>query len=196
MAMASRVDPERMPAVTPDPSTLRELMDRHYDFIWRSLRRLGVPAASVDDATQHVFWVASRKLEAVVAGRDKSFLFGIAVRVASDARRSAERARHHGRELSEQAQEGDVFGERMPLADELLDRKRMRARLDEFLEGLSTELRTAFVLFEGEGMTVPEIADLMGAPVGTVASRLRLARKQFDAMVERLRSAEVRGGET
>jgi RNA polymerase sigma-70 factor (ECF subfamily) len=191
--MASRVEPEPRAVA---PATLRDLIDGHYDFIWRSLRRLGVPSASVDDAAQHVFLIASRKLEAVVPGREKSFLFGVAVRVASDARRSAERARNHGRELTQQAREGEVFGERMPSADELVDRKRMRARLDAFLESLSTELRTAFVLFEGEGLTVPEIADLVGAPVGTVASRLRLARKQFEAMVERLRSAEARGVET
>jgi RNA polymerase sigma-70 factor (ECF subfamily) len=190
MELLSRVDSKRMPAG--GATTVRDLIDLHYEFIWRTLRRLGIPAASVDDATQHVFWTASRKLDAIVPGRAKSFLFGIAVRVASDARRSAQRERERGSELWE-TREADLMGERVPLADELLDRKRMRARLDEFLDELSTEVRTAFVLFEAEGMTVPEIAELIGAPVGTIASRLRLARKQFNAMAERLRSAEARG---
>lgn len=180
-----------MPAST--PAKMHELVVDHFNFIWRSLRRLGVPVASVDDAAQHVFMIASRKLETIVPGREKAFLFGIAVRIASDARRAVKREHEH--ELSNLA-EGHLAGERAPLADELLDRKRMRARLDEFLDGLSYEVRTAFVLTEAEGMTAPEIAELLGVPIGTVASRIRLARKQFNAMVERMRSVNARGGAT
>jgi RNA polymerase sigma-70 factor (ECF subfamily) len=164
----------------------------HFDFIWRSMRRLGVGSASVDDAVQQVFMIAAGKLETILPGRQKSFIFGIAVRVASDVRRAAQRGLEREQQISH-IRESELIADRLPLADELVDRKRMRARLDEFLSGLSSDVRTAFVLFEGEGMTAPEIAALVGAPVGTVASRIRLARKQFDAMVERLRSAEARG---
>jgi RNA polymerase sigma-70 factor (ECF subfamily) len=46
---------------------------------------------------------------------------------------------------------------------------------------------------ELEGMTVPEIADLVGANVNTVYSRLRTARKEFDQALSRLRAAESGG---
>ncbi|SRR5258706_3392367 len=189
--MISSIDAGGLSESTPLPE-MREIVDEHYEFIWRSIRRLGVPMASIDDAAQQVFMIASRKVEAILPGREKAFLFGIALRVASDARRTAQREIEHGRELAD-APESDLVGEGAPLADELLDRKRMRARLDAFLDELSDDVRTAFVLYEGEGMTVPEIAEMVAVPIGTVASRIRLARKQFNAMVERLRLAEQRG---
>jgi RNA polymerase sigma-70 factor (ECF subfamily) len=169
-------------------SRLRSLVDQHFDFVWRSVRRLGVPEGSVDDATQQVFWTASCKLDAIVPGREKAFLFGVAVRVASDARRVASRQLRR-----EGAAEVEAFAHPDPLADELVDRKRMRALLDEFLDELSVEVRTSYVLFEAEGMTVTEIADWLEVPPGTVASRIRLARKRLDALVERVRSASHRG---
>ncbi len=184
---------EVMPRAKPDArARLRALLDQHFDFVWRSVRRLGVTPAFVDDATQQVFWIASRKLDSIVTGREKSFLFSVAVRIASDARRLAKRDLER---KASAACETDLFSHIDPLADELLDRKRMRVLLDDFLDGLSSEVRTAFVLFEAEGMTVAEIADFIDAPQGTIASRLRLARKKLDSLVERLRSAEDRRGE-
>lgn len=169
---------------------LRALVDHHFDFIWRSLRRLGVPPTGVDDAAQQVFLTASQKLELIQPGRERSFLFGVAVRTASDARRSAKRREAH--EISD----GDLLDQQPDpelCPDELLDRKRARARLDEFMDTLSTEVRTAFFLFEGEGMTVPEIADLVGVPVGTIASRLRLARGRLHELIERMKWKAPRG---
>src|SRR5690349_6787345 len=75
---------------------LRALFDTHLAFVWRSLRRLGVPPAATDDAAQEVFLIASRKLGDIELGRERSFLFAIALRVAANARRSFARrdARH------------------------------------------------------------------------------------------------------
>ena len=64
------------------------LMQQHFEFVWRSLRRLGLSGADADDASQEVFLVASRKLEAIAEGRERSFLFGAALKVASTRRRS------------------------------------------------------------------------------------------------------------
>jgi len=53
-----------------------------------------------------------------------------------------------------------------------------------------------FVLFELEGMTTPEIAELIGIPLGTAASRLRRARETFREAASKLgrlqRGPEVR----
>ena len=70
---------------------LRSLLDQHFDFVWRNLRRLGVQEADVDDAAQEVFVVAARKLDQVVPDRERSFLIGTALRVASTYRRSSRR---------------------------------------------------------------------------------------------------------
>jgi len=73
-----------------------------------------------------------------------------------------------------------------PHADELVERKRARALLDEALDSMEDDLRTVFVLFELEEMKTSEIADLLAIPVGTVASRLRRSRDEFQEIMKRL----------
>src|SRR5437016_1477964 len=74
---------------------LRRMMEADFDFVWRALRGLGVPAANADDAAQQVFWIASRKLDAIAAGSERSFLFGTARGIAANARRARLRSREN-----------------------------------------------------------------------------------------------------
>jgi RNA polymerase sigma-70 factor (ECF subfamily) len=159
---------------------LSTMFHHHYDFVWRSVRRLGVAPDAVDDAAQEVFVVASRKLDAIEAGKEKAFLFGTAVRVASDTRRAVQRRRQApASEVVEPVDAG-------PAPDELVDQKRARELLDELVEQLPEDTRPIFVLFELEGLTMAEIASCLELPAGTVASRLRRARELFAAYVARL----------
>jgi RNA polymerase sigma-70 factor (ECF subfamily) len=167
---------------------LRRIVEEHYDFIWRLLRRIGVPADGVDDAAQEVFLVALRKLEAIERGSERSFLFGTALRVASDRRR----ARARSREVPT-ADELDA-ADHAPAPDELTDQRRARQALDEVLDAMADDLRVVFVLYELEGMTSGEIADLIGVPAGTAASRLRRAREEFSRQVKRIRARLGRTG--
>src|SRR4051812_24164258 len=77
-------------------AVLRQLVGLHFDFIWRVLRRLGVGAADVDDAAQQVFIVVAGRLNDLDLSRAREFLFGIALRVAANARRSRQRRREVG----------------------------------------------------------------------------------------------------
>src|SRR5207253_2750509 len=82
-----------------------------------------------------------------------------------------------------------------PGPEEFADRVRLRALLDQILDEMPLEARSAFVLFELEELTIPEIASLLELPVGTVASRLRRARELFHAAALRVRAhAAFRGG--
>jgi len=173
-------------AAQPDPALLRALVTEHFDFVWRSLVRLGVPRADAEDALQQVFLVASRKLRAIEPGRERSFLFGAALRIASRARRTQKRRREvlYG-EPAERQDPG-------PGADELVDRARGRAELEAILDGMPIELRAVFVLFELEQETMAEIAALLELRAGTVASRLRRAREQFQAAVRRAAAGSKR----
>jgi RNA polymerase sigma-70 factor (ECF subfamily) len=157
------------------------MLEEHFDFIWRSLRRLGLSADGAEDAAQQVFMVASRKLEQIPVDRERSFLFGTAMRVASDVRRSAA----YRREVAHADAGLDIPDASSP--DELVDQRRARAMLDQVLDAMDIELRTVFVLFELEEMTTAEIASLVGIPHGTVASRLRRAREEFEAKIARLK---------
>ena len=162
---------------------LRILVQDHFDFIWRSLRRLGVPHTDVDDCAQQVFWVAARKLAIITEGSERAFLFSTALRVASDARRSRVRRR-------EVQQEDDAHQtcDAGPRPDEIADQRRARALLDEVLAQMPLDLRTVFVLFELEEMPTQEIANVLELPTGTVASRLRRAREEFQKLVRRLQA--------
>jgi RNA polymerase sigma-70 factor (ECF subfamily) len=162
-----------------DSARLRAMIDQHFDFIWRQLRRLGLPADVADDAAQQVLIVASRKLHEIAEGRERSFLLGTAIRVASDMRRAT--ARRHEVDGDDASEPADPA----PRADELLDRHRARVVLDEVLAKMDLELRTVFMLFELEEMTMAEIAELLEVPPGTVASRLRRAREQFELALKR-----------
>jgi len=161
---------------------LRAMLAEHYDFTWRLLRRLGLPSDRAEDAAQKVFFVASGRLERIKPGSERSFLFGTALRVASETRRDASSRREDLR--AEPPETADPA----PLADELIDRSRARALLDDILDAMEEDVRVVFVLFELEGLKTVEIAELLGLPMGTVASRLRRAREMFQTMVTRLRA--------
>jgi RNA polymerase sigma-70 factor (ECF subfamily) len=165
------------------------MVSAHYDFVWRSLRRLGVPEVDVDDCAQQVFWVAARKLADVQEASERAFLFSTAMRVASDARRSRTRRR--------EVQEDDAAEAFDPGPDpeQIADRQRARAVLDQVLDALPMDLRAPFVLFELEELPTAEIASMLGVPAGTVASRLRRAREEFQSIVARLKARDdFRGG--
>jgi len=173
------VERESAAAARPD---LRALLDRHHGEIWRVVRRLGVPDAAAEDVAQQVFVIAASKLGAIEKGRERAFLFSVAVRLAANHRRSAafrnERA----------SDELDELLSDTPHAEELLDRKRLRGLLDEVLDSLPQDLRTVLVLFELEELRLDDVARLLDIPRGTAASRLRRAREAFELAAKRVRA--------
>ena len=72
---------------------MRRIIAEHYPFLWRSLRRLGVADAVLEDAGQQVLLVMARRLAEIRVSAERPFLFSAAVRVAADSRRSARRRR-------------------------------------------------------------------------------------------------------
>jgi RNA polymerase sigma-70 factor, ECF subfamily len=74
----------------------------------------------------------------------------------------------------------DTYVSSGPDPEALVEAKQRRARLERALDELPEEQRAVFVLFEVEGMSRREIAELLELPAGTVASRLRRAREHFE----------------
>jgi RNA polymerase sigma-70 factor, ECF subfamily len=158
------------------------LYREHFPFVWRTLRRLGVWPANLDDAAQEVFVVVHRRYAEFRPGTsEKAWLFAIAQRVASDQRRTRRRK-----------------GGLLPLSETVpasgLDPFDQAARNQAsdvvlaFLDGLDDDQRSAFILADLEQMTAKEIADTLGANINTVYYRIAAARKQFAAFVERRRA--------
>lgn len=170
-----------------DEARLRRMLDESFDFIWRSLRRFGLSDDRADDAAQQVFIIASRKLDMIRPDAERSFLFGTAMRVASDMRRSAVARR----EIAHADPAGDL-ADTSSSPDDLIDQRRAREMLDGVLHAMEEDLRAVFVLFELEEMPTAEIAALLAIPPGTVASRLRRAREEFEVQIARIQKR--RGG--
>jgi RNA polymerase sigma-70 factor (ECF subfamily) len=175
----------RVSGVRPTSDSLRveTLLKLHYDTIWRFVRRLGVRADRIEDATQEVFIVASSKLDRLELGRELRFLFGVALRVAANHRSAAPVRREIADPDLEQA-----LSDPTPNAEALLDRKRLRVLLDEVLDAMPPASREVFVLHELEGLSAVEIAETLGTALGTVTSRLRRARALFSIASRRIRA--------
>lgn len=173
---------------SPAPISLAKLVPDHLAFVWRSLRRFGVPLAEVDDAAQRVFLVANERLASIKLGSERSFLTAVALRVASHARRAHKRREAaHRRFVEYQASAESAEG--------FLPQTEARELLDQVLNKMPDELRSVFVLFELEQLTIDEVAELLSLPRGTVSTRLRRARMVFHDVAKSL-EARSRGADS
>jgi len=172
----------RTATAAPDAVARRARVDQlvraHFGLVWRYLRRLGLSDADADDGAQQVFLICARKLDDVEVERERSFLLGVALRVASDARRAHKRRRLEPDTALSQATDP------RPDPEQALAQQRVCELLDTFLEQLDERARAVFVLYEIEGLTMREIAEALELSPGTVASRLKRARVRFETAVQ------------
>jgi RNA polymerase sigma-70 factor (ECF subfamily) len=164
------------------------LYREHFDFVFRNLRRLGVPSAQLDDALQDVFLVALRHIDKYEDGsHGKAWLFAIALRVARNYRRS------HARKLSGLAplRESGLY-ERASDPDPFEHAAKTQAArlLHAFLDGIDEDKRSVFIMTELEQMSAPEIAAALDVNVNTVYARIRAARREFTRAVEAVSTGE------
>lgn len=169
------------PAGAPKKLDFADAYRSHFRFVWRTLSMLGVREADLMDMTQNVFVVVHRQL-ASFEGRSEltTWLFSICRLVVKDYRRSARFRREVLVDVSDLA--GRVADSEAP--QRRLDSDDLRRILEAILDRLPEKLRVAFVLFEIEEMPGEDIARLLDVPVGTVRSRLRLARAAFQRQVK------------
>jgi RNA polymerase sigma-70 factor, ECF subfamily len=159
----------------------QQVYEEHVAFVWRSLRRLGVAPSNLNDAVQDVFLVVHRRLpDFVERAKTSTWLFRICLGIARDHRRRA----HLRREVFDDAvldesPDGDVD------AASAAERREDLELFDAALGTLDLDQRAVFMLFELENMTGDEIAQTLQIPLGTVYSRLRLARQRFKRAVLR-----------
>lgn len=165
--------------------TVQQVYEEHFDFVWRSARRLGQRPPQLEDVVQEVFMVVQRRLS-TFEGRSslRTWLYGITRHIVRS---------HYRRTRSEHSAPPEF-----ELVDGRCSEAQLSAREDlRLLHGLlaqlDDELREVFVLAQLEGMTGPEIAEALELPIRTVYSRIDSAQKAFDRALQRARARE-RGG--
>jgi RNA polymerase sigma-70 factor (ECF subfamily) len=160
-----------------------EVYERYFEFVWRSLRMLGVARASLDDAVQDVFGVVSRQLPRF-EGRSslRTWVFGIAQYTAANHRRGE---RRKGAPLSPLQ---DDLESREPGPQQQAEASQLANAIQSFCAELEESRRSVFVLGLLEEVPPAEIAELLAIPVNTVYSRLRALRQ---ALKERLEQREA-----
>jgi RNA polymerase sigma-70 factor (ECF subfamily) len=175
--------PEPPPPETP---SFRELYREHFGFVWRTVAHRGVPPSAQDDVVQEVFIVVHRKLPEF-EGRSalRTWIAAITRRVIADylKKRGNQPVADETLEREPQA---------APTPAEQPERETASELLDELLAKMSDEQREVFVLYEIERMSGIEIAELTGTNENTVWTRLRAARRVFEAGVTRARARQAR----
>jgi RNA polymerase sigma-70 factor (ECF subfamily) len=185
-------DPAHDDAAAATRLSVTEVHERHGEFVWRTLHRMGVRAPHIEDVYQEVFLVVHQRLGAF-AGRSAitTWLYEICFRVTIGYRRKAHFRRE---ELVHDWSQMDSLKSEAPSPERQLATAREAKQLERILDGLALEYRVVFVMFEIEGLSCEQISVSLGVPVGTVHSRLYRARKQFARALSRSNSRRKESG--
>src|SRR4051794_8618207 len=152
----------------PLPS-VRQIFDEHARYIWRTLRHLGIPDAEAPDLCQEVFVIVHRRLSSF-EGRSslRTWLYGICIRVASEYRR-----RPHVRKETPLLEPASESEQQASSPDSALEQ---RNAVQHLLAILDDDKRQVVVLYEIEGFSMKEVAEIIECPLQTAYSRLHAAR--------------------
>jgi RNA polymerase sigma-70 factor (ECF subfamily) len=165
---------------------LAQIYDQSFDNVFRWVRALGCPEADIEDVTQEVFLVVRRKLSSFNGDNLPAWLYQIASLMVRDHRRRAWFRRFFRGDHEETLQS---IASSAPSQYELLDTQRKRQLVYEIVRDMNAKWRAAFVLFEIEGYSGEEIAELERIPVATVFTHLHRARKEFFALLAKRKEA-------
>jgi RNA polymerase sigma-70 factor, ECF subfamily len=164
-----------------DVPSFAEVFEQYAPYILRVMRHWGVAPADLNDQCQEVFVAVFHGLQRY-EGRSslRTWIYGIAVRVASNYRRRAYVRRE--RVVAAVPEQTMASG-----PHEATEENRQRAELKQLLDTLDADKREVFVLYELEELSMKEVAELCGCPLQTAYSRLRAARQ---LLLEQYRARE------
>lgn len=191
-SVVSEAAPPGDPAPPPPRPTFAQVYREGAAVVRRTLRLFGVAERDCEDAMHEVFVVVLRRLPDDDPRRPlQAWLRGIArfiaLRHGAKQRRTVLLEDMPGmeQEAAKMAGEAQLDQERRTILQQLFLR---------LLDSLAPERRDVFVMHELEDMTIPEIAAELGIPAGTATTRLRLAREDMKAALERLKASQRGGG--
>jgi RNA polymerase sigma-70 factor, ECF subfamily len=157
--------------------TFERIYDERFADVERWVRALGGRSPDVSDLAQDVFIVAFRRLSEFDGQNVAGWLYQITRRKMRDYRRLSW-IKHLFTNRNASSFESVAMG-----ADQLqqIDNNEKQVLLDRILNRLPAEQRAAFVLFELDGLTGAEIAEVQQVPINTVWARIHRARHKLQA---------------
>lgn len=154
---------------------------KYFDFVWASVRRLGVDASAIDDVVQDIFIAIHSHLHSVQRPEAlKSWIYSVTRRTVSNHHRAV---RARGGKATTPFLDQLASGQPTPF--EVTEKNSNLQLLASLLAELEEPKREVFALVELEEMSVPDVADALEIPLNTAYSRLRAARTAFEAAVAR-----------
>jgi len=175
------------PAITGTPD-FRFIYDNWFDDVCRWIHALGGRDADRDDIVQEVFLVVRRRLARFDGANPAAWLYQITRRQVRDFRNRAwvkyifTRRRSDALEDLPSQKDGPAAA---------LEQKQKQRVLETILAKMDADRRSAFVLFEIEGLSGDEIARLQRIPLNTIWGRLRKARQEFFALAAKFQRAHA-----
>ncbi len=180
--VSSPSSPKNVSADT-DGNACLEAYQREFDYLVRTLRRLGVNPEDIEDLAHEVFLVLRRTWSEYDPERAlKPYLFGIAFRVAASHRRK------YWREVPFASVEGQ---DRAPYPDEVLAANQARALVLAALERIPLKRRAVLIMHDLDEVPVQDVAATLSIPLFTAYSRLRKARRELETAVTSLQKRSV-----
>lgn len=167
-------------AAAGDGAAFRALFTRHRGDVARLVYRMLGGPSDLDDVVQEVFVQVYKSLKDF-RGQSKfsTWLHRVTVNVVLMHRRSAKSRPV----LTEEAPHDLVADDAQVLPDEDAERRERMRAFQRLLARLADKKRIVFVLHELEGLAPSEIAEIVGAPVLTVRTRLFYARRELEEML-------------
>jgi RNA polymerase sigma-70 factor, ECF subfamily len=162
-----------------DPQAFQELFRLYGPRIKAMMMRQGADATAAEDIAQEALFAVWRKahLFAAQKGGVATWIYTIARNLRIDRLRRQASSQELPEEMIDIASDDD-------LPDEALNRSQERERIRKVLETLPPEQYEVVRLSYIEGLSHNEIAGVLGAPIGTVKSRMRLAYEKIRDAVE------------
>ena len=167
--------------------------DEHFPFVWRVVRRQGVPEGALDDVVQDVFLVVHRRLSDYDGCRPiRGWLFGIALRIVADHRRRFRRKDAKNVPHDVDRDGAELLASTSPLPSAEAEHAEALRLATMLLEQIEPAKREILLLSQVDEMSIPEIADCLGINQNTAYARLRAAKREFDAAYARHRARTER----
>lgn len=169
-----------------DRRAFGRLHDRHVDDVWRRLTRLLGPDPEREDLTQQIFMEVFQGLSRFRGDATfRTYLQRVVVHMAAD-----HLGRRRRRPLPVEAQFFDEIVAADASPEVRAEQRERLAMIWAGLDGLKAKKRVAFLLRTVDGLSLAEIGELVGAPVATVAKRVKHAEEELNRFLAR----RMRGG--